>query len=227
MNEHAPIIRFFLYNTRMPFTTVFFDLDDTLYPASSGVWKIIKERMNVYMHERLGIDREAIPALREKLFREYGTTLRGLQAHYPVNTDEYLAYVHDIPLHEYLHPDPMLRAMLDSLPYRKLIFTNADAAHAQRTLAALGLENCFSAIVDIKAVSPYCKPMQAAFEIALGIAGEPDARCCVMLDDLPATIQAARKFGFYSILFGQEGTHPDADATLTRLIDLPEVLKGL
>ena len=211
----------------MPFSTIFFDLDDTLYPASSGVWKLIKERMNQYMHEQLGIDWEVIPTLREELFREYGTTLRGLQAHYPLNTDEYLAFVHDISLKEYLQPDESLHNMLESLPFRKLIFTNADSTHAQRVLAALGLETCFDAIVDIKAVDPYCKPMKEAFKIALELAGEHVPQQCILVDDLPVNTRAAREYGLFTILFGYEGKHPDAEATLNRLIDLPGLIQQI
>ena len=63
----------------MRFSTLFFDLDDTLYPASTGLWHAIKERMNMFMHERLCLPEAEIPALREQYFKTYGTTLRGLQ----------------------------------------------------------------------------------------------------------------------------------------------------
>ncbi|HCC78178.1 MAG: pyrimidine 5'-nucleotidase [Chloroflexi bacterium GWB2_49_20] len=211
----------------MPFTTIFFDLDDTLYPNSSGVWKLIKERMNLYMHQHLGIDWEEIPTLREQYFHEYGTTLRGLQAHYHMDLDEYLSFVHDIPLHKYLQPDKALQNMLQVLPLRKFIFTNADENHARRVLAALGLENCFQTIVDIKAVDPYCKPMQAAFKIALEIAGEPQPKNCILVDDLATNTRAGREFGFYTILFGQIGEHPDANVSLSHLTDLPDLLQDL
>src|SRR3972149_5346046 len=90
MNGHIPIIRFFHYNSLMPITTILFDLDDTLYPASSGVWKLIKDRMNIFMHEELGIPWDQIPLLRERYFREYGTTLRGLQTHYHVDVTSFV-----------------------------------------------------------------------------------------------------------------------------------------
>lgn len=211
----------------MPFTTIFFDLDDTLYPASSGVWKLIKERMNLFMHQRLGINWEEIPTRREQYFNEYGTTLRGLQAHYLFDMDEYLSFVHDIPLHEYLQPDEAIQTMLKTLPFHKFIFTNADADHARRVLVTLGLETCFEAIVDIKSVNPYCKPMKPAFEIALKIAGENEPQNCILVDDLPINTRAAREFGFFTILLGQNGNHPDANAALAHLTDLPEVLQGL
>ena len=50
----------------MRFTTIFFDLDDTLYPPSTGLWKTIKERMNIYMRERMGFPEDQISHIREK-----------------------------------------------------------------------------------------------------------------------------------------------------------------
>jgi putative hydrolase of the HAD superfamily len=205
-------------------TTVFFDLDDTLYPASSGLWEAIKERMSRYMHERLGIPDEQIPALRQQLFQQYGTTLRGLEATYPINTQDYLAYVHDLRLADYLVPNPLLRSILQALPTRKLVLTNADAAHAGRVLSALGLEGCFEAIVDINAMAPYCKPQPEALAIAMKTAGENDVRRCALIDDLPHTTQAARQFGFFSILYGRDGSLANADATLRDWGQLPELL---
>jgi pyrimidine 5'-nucleotidase len=211
----------------MPFTTIFFDLDDTLYPSSSGVWKLIKERMNLYMHQHLKIGWDEIPTLRENLFHKYGTTLRGLQIHYDVDTEEYLSFVHDIPLQVYLQPDKALKNMLQKLSLRKFIFTNADANHARRVLSALGLDNCFERIVDINAVDPYCKPMQPALKIALDLCGETVPQRCILVDDLPSTTRAGREFGFYTILFGQPGVHQAANATLDQLTDLPDLLQAI
>ncbi len=90
----------------MKFTTIFFDLDDTLYPSSAGLWKAIKGRMNEYMREKMNIPADKIPELREKYFMQYGTTMRGLQANHNINSDDFLAYVHDLPLGNYLTPDP-------------------------------------------------------------------------------------------------------------------------
>ena len=41
--------------TSSPIRAFFIDLDDTVYPASSGVWPLAGERMVTYMHEVLGI----------------------------------------------------------------------------------------------------------------------------------------------------------------------------
>jgi len=208
------------------FTTIFFDLDDTLYPASTGLWHAIKERMNVYMRDRMGFDQEDIPRLREKYFKEYGTTLRGLQANHTMDVEDYLAFVHDLPLQDYLAPDPALRPVLASLPVRRLIFTNADASHARRVLHALDLDGLFDAIVDVNTVSPYCKPMPESFGIAMQAAGESDPARCVMIDDLPRTTQAARQYGMYGVLAHHSEPSPDADAFFSDWRELPALLDG-
>lgn len=211
----------------MKFSTVFFDLDDTLYPASTGLWHAIKERMNIYMRDRMGLAPADIPRLRETYFREYGTTLRGLQANHTMDVDDFLAFVHDLPLGDYLTPNPTLRAVIASLPTRNLIFTNADIAHARRVLAALDLDGLFDAIVDVNAVAPYCKPMPESFQIAMAAAGETNPARCVMIDDLPRTTRAARAFGMFGILYGQAEPHPDADAVLMDWNQLPSLLNGI
>jgi pyrimidine 5'-nucleotidase len=208
------------------FTTIFFDLDDTLYPSATGLWEAIKERMNLYMRERMGIPAQDIPRLRESYFLEYGTTLRGLQARHGVDAQDFLAFVHDLPLQEYLRPAPDLREIIDSLKVRKVIFTNADAPHARRVLKALGLQDCFEKVVDVHAVAPYCKPMPESFQIAMQVAGESDPRRCMMIDDLPHTTKAAREAGLFAVLFGHAEPHPEADAVLDDWRRLPALLDG-
>jgi len=208
------------------YSTIFFDLDDTLYPASTGLWHAIKERMNLYMRDHMGFDPAKIPQVREKYYLQYGTTLRGLQANHEIDVQDFLAFVHDLPLGDFIQPNRALCEVIGSLGTRNLIFTNADAAHARRVLKALELDECFEDIVDVNAVAPYCKPMPESFGIAMHAAGESDPGHCVMIDDLPRTTKAAREAGWYSILFGQDEPHPDANATLNDWRDLPSILNG-
>ncbi|GAB4540633.1 MAG: pyrimidine 5'-nucleotidase [Anaerolineales bacterium] len=209
----------------MRFTTIFFDLDDTLYPAETGLWRAIKERMNDYMRERLNIPPKDIARLREQYYNAYGTTTRGLQKHHGLNTDEFLAYVHDVPLEEYLAPNETQREILAALPARRVIFTNADKNHARRVLRALHLQDLFELIVDVNDIEPYCKPMTESFGAALRLAGEEDPSRCVMIDDLPRTTRAARETGMFSILCHEQWTPQDAHAQLTDWRNLPDILE--
>lgn len=210
------------------YTTLFFDLDETLYSSSCGLWPIIQQRMTHYMDERLGLPRESIPTLRRKYFETYGTTLRGLQIHHQVDAEDYLAYVHDLPLGEYLRPVAGLREILLSLPQPRLIFTNADSDHAGRVIQVLGLEGCFQGIIDIRRLEFTCKPEDAAYQKALAIAGEERPERCVLFDDSPVNLEAAKKFGFLPVLVGRDHRWPAYSGwQVASLLDLPQSMPEL
>ncbi len=208
----------------MTFKTIFFDLDDTLYPHDSGLWVAIKDRIQLFMHDELGMDWDKISATRDHYFETYGTTLRGLQANYDVDELVYHNYVHQIDLGEYIAPDPELSAVLENLPQRKIIFTSADLAHAERVLAHMQIREHFDEVLDIFALKPHAKPQPEAFRRALQLVGESDPQLCVMIDDLPKTTRAARDFGMFSILKGNKGNGADANARLENWKDLPAIL---
>ena len=212
----------------MSYTTLFFDLDDTLYDSRNGLWEAIRGRMGHYMAEKLGLPVEEIPTLRRMYFQTYGTTLRGLQIHYNVDADDYLSYVHDLPLHEFLQPAPELRRMVLSLPQQRWIFTNADADHAKRVLTILGLEECFHGIIDVRAIEFACKPELIAYQRALALAGNPDSKQCVLLDDSVTNLAPAHQLGFTTILISQNGDSiPAVDHTIPGLLALPRVIPEL
>ena len=182
--------------------------------------------MTTYMRERMGFPEDQIAHIREKYFLQYGTTLRGLQAHHEIDTQEYLAFVHDLPLRDYLTPNPTLRSIIASLPTRNLIFTNADIHHAERVLTVLELRDLFDTIVDVNAIAPHCKPMPESFQTAMELAGESDPSKCVMIDDIHRTTRAASQAGLFSILYNENFTAGEADAHLTDWNDLAGILES-
>jgi pyrimidine 5'-nucleotidase len=213
-----------LYNYAMTFTTIFFDLDATLYPESNGLWPAIRKKIDQYMHKRMNIPKEDIPALREYYYIHYGTTLRCLQIHYGVDPKDYLNYVHDLPLQKYLQPDLMLRQILLSIPCQKWIFTNSDRPHALRVMSLLGIEDCFDGMVDVYEMEPFCKPKNEAYEIALQRSASADPTTCAFIDDSSQNLAPAKAMGFFTVLVGQNGSHPAATRTLVTITDLPSVV---
>jgi len=211
----------------MRFTTLFFDLDDTLYPANNGMWGAIAARIDRYMNERLGIPLEGLPEIRHDLYTRYGTTLRGLSMTRSIDRDDYLAFVHDVPVRQYLTPNPALRPALMACAPRRWILTNSDRAHAGRVLEALELQDCFEAIVDILDLWPHCKPMPEAYHVALEKAREPDPQRCIFIDDSRKNLAGARALGIFAVLVGPGRGGEDCDAQIDSLTQLPALIKEL
>jgi putative hydrolase of the HAD superfamily len=56
----------------MTCTTMLIDLDDTLYPASSGLWALMRSRIDLYVSTRLHLSWDETRLVREQLFQKYG-----------------------------------------------------------------------------------------------------------------------------------------------------------
>lgn len=205
-----------------------FDLDDTLYPAECGMWLEIRKRINRYMVERLGIPAADGPMRRERYFYEYGTSLAGLRHDYPdIDTDEYLAYVHDVPYDRLLLQNDALSEMLAELEMAKSVFTNSDKAHALRVLTALGVEEYFDVIVDVYTTNFVNKPRALAFDVLFKtLEAEPCE--CVLIDDQVRNLEMARSLGMATVLVRPDGS-PDliADFCVSDVVDAGNVLRKL
>jgi putative hydrolase of the HAD superfamily len=175
------------------------DLDNTLYPESCGLWRAIGERINLYMTERLDIHHSEVDARRDHYMDAFGTTLNALRHYYGIDPDGFLKFVHDLPLSRYLKAEPELSEMLDRLPLDKVIFTNADAAHARRVLAKLGIARHFGRIIDIRSMEFTNKPDLRAYRMALDFLGAKPEEC-IFVDDSAANLAPAARLGMTTVL---------------------------
>ena len=197
---------------------ILIDLDDTIYPASLGLWPLFTTRIHTYMRDRVGIPENEITTTRDRLFEQYGTTMRGLQFEHGIDMYEYLDFVHNIDLSEYVHPDPALTAVLDGLTQEKWIFTNASRTHAENILGLMGLERFFSGIIDVVDTAPWCKPQPEAFEIALHRLGNPNPGDILFVDDRSSNLDTARGLGMATCLISPEPQNNHAH--IVRLAEL-------
>lgn len=202
------------------------DLDETLYPRRTGLMDEIGRRIILYITSRLGLSPDEAMELRRRFNLQYGTALRGLQIEYSINPADYLDFVHDIPLEAFLAPDPALDRMLSHIPLRKVIFTNADAAHARRVMERLGVARHFASIVDIYAVDFYCKPNPEAYRRLLDILGMP-GRSCILVEDLSRNLRPARElFGFTTVIV--DGPKDDGvDYAIGNLLELEDLIRQI
>jgi len=184
----------------MTYSLILFDLDETLYPRSAGLMAAITERITQFIASRFKMSIQQADELRQRLRALHGTALRGLMEEgYPVNVDDYFAYVHDVALDGVLMADPRLRAMLLGIPLRRAILTNADIAHALRVLKHLDIHDCFERVIDIRALSYRNKPDLIAYRLAMGMLKVQPSEV-IFVEDTPANARAARAIGMTTVL---------------------------
>jgi len=202
---------------------ILFDLDNTLYSAEQDVGNLVGRRITRYMIEVAGIPPDDVDELRHSYWKRYGLTMRGLMRHHGVDPEDYLSYVHDVDIAGTLRPDPELCRALQSLPLRRAVFTNSTMDHSKRVLNALGLDNIFEEIFDIRVADylpkPYPEPYHAVLD-RLGIA----ASRCIMVEDSPDNLKTAKDLGMGTILVGQKSSSPWIDAAVQEAAEVPHVL---
>ena len=203
--------------------TWLFDLDNTLYPLESGLAEQMSSRITGFVAALTGLPSDEARVLQKRYLVEHGLTLRGLMTHHSVDPDVYHATFLDMPL-ECLARDGPLRAALARLPGRRLIFTNADARHAERVIERLGLEGLFDDIFHISSAAFAPKPSPEAFErIIAAHAIEPAATA--FFEDAERNLEPAATLGMTTVLVGANAaacTAPFVDfcaSDLARFLD--------
>jgi len=180
---------------------ILFDLDETLYPKEMGLMAVVSQRINDYMRLRLGIPASQVPELRKRYYRRYGTTSRGLYLHHHLDVHDYLVYVHDLPVEEYLSPDPLLDEVLDGIEAEKAVFTNSPREYVQRVVRALAVERHFDRIFDIYFLEQINKPDRRAY-LKVIEALETDGQDCLIVDDLARNLKPGNDLGMVTVLVG-------------------------
>lgn len=204
--------------------SLFFDLDDTLYPRAAGVVPRVDRRINRFLEERVRIPAGSVDETRRRYWREHGTTLRGLMLHHAVDPDEYLAFVHDVDLDDVLTPDAALAALLETLPGVKAVFTNGSRRHAERVLARLGISAAFVAVYALEDLDYVPKPFPTAYETVLRLAGV-EAAAATLLDDNPLNLPPAKAIGMRTIGVGEGPFADGCDAVVATIHEIPPLFR--
>jgi putative hydrolase of the HAD superfamily len=175
-----------------------FDLDNTLYPPDSGLWREIESRITLFLVEHSGLDGQSARALQKYYYRKHGTTLRGLVEEDFVLARDFLDFVHDVD-RSGLSPNLPLALEMARLPGRKLIFTNGSRDHALRTVSQLGLDGLFEDAFDIEAAGLIPKPAGAAYDAFFLRHGVEPARAA-MFEDIARNLTVPKSRGMTTIL---------------------------
>jgi putative hydrolase of the HAD superfamily len=204
------------------------DLDNTLYPPNSGVMQAVGRLIARYISDRLEVPPEDAEGLKRQYYRQYGTTMRGLILHHGIDPEDYLGFVHDLPLEQYIQPNPDLDAMLGRIPLRKAVSTNADREHAGRVLDVLGIRHHFERIIDVRDFGFNSKPHQNAYRRILEILNAR-AEECILVDDSIHNLTSAQAMGMLTVLVGAssppaEPSQDGADICIADILDLADAI---
>lgn len=208
-----------------------FDLDNCLYPASTGLFELIDQRMGAYIERLLGVDSSEAKRVQKAHFHAHGTTLAGLMREHQVDPLDFLSDVHAIPL-DRVSSDERLALNLGRLPGRKIIFTNADEPYARRVLEALGVGEHFAELHDIHAAELLPKPNEHGYRLLIDRFGIDPARAA-MVEDMAQNLEPAKMLGMTTVWVdngserGNHGHHPDyIDLTIADVGEWLEKMLG-
>lgn len=208
------------------FRFLIFDLDETLYPRNAGLMQEIGVRINRYLIENLHLPQAQANELRKRYYSQHGTALRGLVVERPdVDPEDYLHFVHDIRLTDYIGPDPALAEMLRSIPLTKVIFTNATTEHAQNVLNILGIAEQFADIVDVRRVEYVSKPNAEAYERLLNIL-QATGDECILIEDSARNLLPGKALGMTTILVDSDDC-AQVEYCLHDVLEVKTVVDGL
>lgn len=181
-----------------------FDLDNTLHDAASEVFPRIRDAMAEFIARELSLDLRAAEDLRTDFWQRHGATLPGLVEQYGIDADRFLHETHAFPeLWRLVPRDPRLVHALRRLPGRRIVCTNAPREYAQHVVRRLGIAPWIDAIIPIESMrfagryQP--KPSRSMLRRVVAWLQVSAARC-ILVEDTPANLAAARALGMRTIL---------------------------
>jgi putative hydrolase of the HAD superfamily len=175
-----------------------FDLDDTLYPAASGVQQQIRDRIVLFIGDYLNIGIAEAASRRLTWYERYGAALNGLVNEHGLDPISFLDFVHNVDL-AILDRDENLVRAIEALPGRRMVFTNSSRRHAQSVLAALGIDSLFDEVCHIEDRGFVSKPQEAAYDCLLKRHGVAPGGAAIF-DDAAANLVLPKAHGMRTVL---------------------------
>src|SRR5215210_6404059 len=206
-----------------------FDLDNCLYPASTGLFALIDERMGAYIQRLLDCGPSEAKRVQKAHFHEHGTTLAGLMKSHEIDPGHFLEDVHAIPL-DRVQCDERLGAALSRLPGRRFVFTNGDAPYARRVLEAIGVGAHFDELHDIHASELRPKPDPHGYALLCERFGI-DPASALLVDDMAQNLRPAKQLGMTTVWVdngSERGSHGADDSFIDhRIGDVADWLESI
>ena len=199
---------------------ILFDLDNTLYPKSSGLDKEVNRRMTEFTAAYLQIPAEEAQKLRETEAIPFGTTLKWLVGSHRLDAagvERFLKEVHPEDLNPFFPQNPQLRRMLEELSFPMAILTNSHQEHTGRVLRQLGIIDLFPLIFDIRYNNFLGKPNPETYKKVLSQLNMK-AHEVLFIDDMPRYLYPFRDLGGQVLLIDEYGLNGESGLRSLRTI---------
>ena len=205
------------------------DLDNTVYPKSSGLGRFMGDRMGEFMVRHLDVAHDRAAELRQSGLARHGTTLKWLmQEHDLEEAEEFIEFVHPTNLGEFLTDGDrkIAQETLDGIDLPASILTNAPMEHAERVLGWLGIRDRFEHVFDIRLNGLAGKPEPSVYRRALEIADvEPDTT--LFADDVLQYLLPFRDLGGYAVHVATESAQEPGISTVGSIAELAGIIQHL
>lgn len=205
------------------------DLDNTLYPRSSGLGRYMGSRMGDFVAEHLNVSSERATDLRKAGLARHGTTMRWLMVeHGLTEIERFIDFVHPGNLDDFLSENDRKTAQhaLAAVDLPASILTNAPREHADRVLNWLGLESRFEYVFDIRYNRMRGKPHRSAYEVALEKSGANPSGT-LFADDVLEYLLPFRDLGGHVCQVGPEPTYEPGVGSMRSIADLADIVSDV
>jgi putative hydrolase of the HAD superfamily len=153
--------------------------------------------MTYFIQKEFQLEEESARDLQRRMFRKYGTTMRGLMTEHKMDPEKFLQFVHDIDVSD-MSTDIELAELLSKLPGRRLIYTNGSVAHAKRITGQLGIEHLFDDVFDIVASKFIPKPDPEPYDEMIKTFNI-DPKRSLMVEDMAKNLRPAANLGMITV----------------------------
>ncbi|TFK75821.1 pyrimidine 5-nucleotidase [Pluteus cervinus] len=204
---------------------VWFDIDNTLYSASTNISQAMGERIHAYFVST-GLSHEEASELHFRYYTQYGLALRGLTRHHDIDPLDFDRKCDgSLPLEDMIAYVPAVRKLFEDIDRTKVrvwALTNAYKTHAYRVLRILKLDDLVEEVVycDYQAPNFSCKPEAEFYHAAMDRAGIQDPSQCYFIDDSLGNVRAAHALGWgHCVHFHEVGLEQMEGGKLKRIGD--------
>ena len=164
--------------------------------------------MMAYMCEHLELDEQEANRLRLNYWRRYGATLLGLMKHHGTDPGHFLHHTHqfaDLPA--MVVAERGVKAMLQRLPGRKIVFSNGPRHYAEAVLEIMGIRRFFVDVYAVEQMRFNPKPGLKAFHHLLKDHRLQASRC-ILVEDSAENLRSAKRLGMKTVWISRSLRQP-------------------